>query len=128
MKIQDSALHEEKTSFHEDLAFFLFCVLFYLRMNIVKKWRMRTGHCNKPVRILHFEDAAYFNHVLDTDKALQTGIEELTAQVPNITEEDYIAGFLILLKNVGIELSEQEFRTLLLLRRRTDQMLLNKEE
>lgn len=88
---------------------------------------MRADHCKKPGRTLHFEDAASFNQALDTDKALQTGMQELAEQVPHITEADYIAGVLRLFGNAGLELSEQEFRTLLLLRRQTDQLLLREE-
>lgn len=88
---------------------------------------MRIGRCKKPVRILHFEDTAAFNHALDTDKTLQKGMQELAEQIPHITEADYITGVLRLFRNAGLELSEQEFRTLLLLRRQTDQFLLHKE-
>ena len=59
---------------------------------------MQIGRYKRPVRILHFED-----------------------------EADCIAGVLRLFRNAGLELSEQEFRTLLLLRRQTDQILLHKE-
>lgn len=88
---------------------------------------MRIGRCKKPVRILHFEDAASFNQALDTNKALQDGMQKLAEQAPYITEADYITGVLRLFRNAGLELSEQEFRTLLLLRRQTDQFLLHKE-
>ena len=88
---------------------------------------MRIGRYKRPVRILHFEDAAAFNHALDTDKTLQKGMQELAEQIPYITESDYIAAVLRLFRNAGLELSEQEFRTLLLLREKTDQLLLHKE-
>lgn len=85
---------------------------------------MRINHGKKPVRTLCFEDAAAFNHALDTDKALQNGMQKLAEQIPHITEADYIAGILRLFRNAGLKLSAQEFRTLLLLRKKTDQMLL----
>lgn len=68
-----------------------------------------------------------FNHALDTDKTLQKGMQELAEQIPHITESDYIAAVLRLFRNAGLELSEQEFRTLLLLREKTEQLLLHKE-
>lgn len=89
---------------------------------------MRINHGKKSVRTLHFKDAAAFNHLLDTDKALQNGMQELAEQIPHITEADYIAGILRLFRNAGLELSKQEFRTLLLLRKKTDQMLLETAE
>lgn len=89
---------------------------------------MKIGYSKKPVHTLRFEDAASFNQALDTDKTLQIGILELAEQVPHITEADYIDGVLRLFRNAGLDLSEQEFRTLLLLRRQTDQMLLEKME
>ena len=88
---------------------------------------MRIVRYKRPVRILHFEDAAAFNHALDTDKTLQKGMQELAEQIPHITESDYIAAVLRLFRNAGLELSEQEFRTLLLLREKTYQLLLHKE-
>lgn len=89
---------------------------------------MKIGRYKKPVRTLRFEDAASFNQALDTNQWLQTGMQELAEQVPHITEADYITGVLRLFRDAGLELSEQEFRMLLLLRRQTDQMLLHKEE
>ena len=54
-------------------------------------------------------------------------MQELAEQIPHITESDYIAAVLRLFRNAGLELSEQEFRTLLLLREKTEQLLLHKE-
>lgn len=89
---------------------------------------MRINHGKKPVRNLCFEGAAAFNHALDIDKALQKGMQELAEQILHIAVADYIAGILRLFRNAGLELSKQEFRTLLLLRKKTDQMLLETAE
>ena len=64
---------------------------------------MRINHSKKPVRTLCFEDAAAFNHALDTDKRLQNGMQELAEQIPYITEADYIAGILRLFRNAGVK-------------------------
>lgn len=88
---------------------------------------MRIGRCKKAERILHFEDAASFNRALDTNSTIREGLRKLAEQLPQITEADYVAGVLRLFHNAGLELSEREFRMLLLLRRQTDQILLQKD-
>ena len=61
---------------------------------------MEIEHGKKSAPALRFQDAASFNQILDTNQVLQAGIQKL---------------------------SEQEFRTLLAMRRQTDQMLLHRE-
>lgn len=51
---------------------------------------MRINHGKKPVCTLCFEDAATFNHALDTDKALQNGIQEMAEQIPHITDTFFV--------------------------------------
>ena len=78
----------------------------------------------KPVQTLGFADAARFNHVLDTDETLQDGMAELAVQLPHLTDEDYTARLLRLLHNAGLDITIEEFKTLLALRRQLDQRLL----
>ena len=75
---------------------------------------------------LHFEDAARFNWVLDTNQELQEGMTRLAEQFPNLTEESYTHKALELFRKAGLELSAEDLKMLLALRRETDQMLLRK--
>lgn len=88
---------------------------------------MKIGHGKRSATALRFQDAASFNQLLDTNRTLQAGLQELAEQIPDITEADYIARVLRLFRSAGLELSEQEFRTLLAMRKQTDQMLLHRE-
>ena len=88
---------------------------------------MKIGHGKRSAAALRFQDAASFNQLLDTNRTLQAGLQELAEQRPDITEADYIARVLRLFRSAGLELSEQEFRTLLAMRKQTDQMLLHRE-
>lgn len=80
--------------------------------------RRKTEH------MLGFADAERFNRVLDTDRSLQEGMAELAAQFPELTEQDYTARLLCLLHNSGLDITIEEFKTLLALRRQLDQRLL----
>ena len=88
---------------------------------------MKIGHGKRSATALRFQDAASFNQLLDTNRTLQAGLQELAEQIPDITEAEYIARVLRLFRSAGLELSEQEFRTLLAMRKQTDQMLLHRE-
>ena len=88
---------------------------------------MKNENDKKSAPALRFQDAASFNQILDTNQVLQAGIQKLSEQISYITEEEYIARILRLFRNAGLDLSEQEFRTLLAMRRQTDQMLLHRE-
>lgn len=85
---------------------------------------MKTNRQRKPEQTLGFEDAARFNRVLDTDETLQGGMAELAAQLPHLTDEEYTARLLCLLHNAGLDITIEEFKTLLALRRQLDQRLL----
>lgn len=82
----------------------------------------------KPEQTLGFEDAERFNRVLDTNETLQDGMAELAAQLPHLTDEDYTARLLRLLHNAGLEITVEEFKTLLALRRQLDLQLLREED
>lgn len=71
---------------------------------------MRRTRRHKPQRTLHFEDAARFNYVLDTDEELQNGMTELASEFPRLTEEEYTEKFLRLLRCAGLDLSAGELK------------------
>lgn len=48
---------------------------------------MKRYRHKKHGRILHFEDAAHFNYVLDTDEELRNGMTELAMEFSSLTEE-----------------------------------------
>ena len=83
------------------------------------KWFRR-----KKNQSLHFEDAAHFNWALDTNQELREGIAKLAEQFPCFTEEEYTQKALQLFRRVGLELTGEELKMLLALRRETDRMLL----
>lgn len=73
------------------------------------------------------EDAARFNWALDTDRELQAGMAKLAEEYPNLTEESYTQNVLELFRKAGLELSMEDLKILLALRRETDCMLLRKK-
>lgn len=70
------------------------------------KWFWKSREKRAP---LEFEDAVCFNWALDTNRELQEGLLEL-------------------FRRAGLELSADELKILLMLRRETDCMLLRKEQ
>ena len=76
----------------------------------------------------HFEDAARFNWALDTNQELRDGIAKLAEQFPNLTEEEYIQKVLELFRRAGLELTGEELKMLLALRKETDRMLLRRTQ
>ena len=81
----------------------------------------------KGKRKIGFSDSARFNYELDTNQKLKRGLEALAEQMPHITQEKYRARMLELFKESGLELDEKELEMLLLLRMKTDQMLLTQK-
>lgn len=81
------------------------------------KWFWKSREKRAP---LEFEDAVCFNWALDTNRELQEGLLKLAEQYPHLTEERYTQRLL--------ELSADELKILLMLRRETDCMLLRKEQ
>ncbi|HIR03921.1 MAG: hypothetical protein U0M23_02490 [Acutalibacteraceae bacterium] len=88
------------------------------------KWFRRK----KKNQSLHFEDAARFNWALDTNQELRDGIAKLAEQFPNLTEEEYIQKVLELFRRAGLELTGEELKMLLALRKETDRMLLRRTQ
>ena len=89
------------------------------------KWFWKSREKRAP---LEFEDAVCFNWALDTNRELQEGLLKLAEQYPHLTEERYTQRLLELFQRAGLELSADELKILLMLRRETDCMLLRKEQ
>lgn len=85
---------------------------------------MKTVFRKKRARSLRLEEAVKFNHLLDTNQALQRGLEQLALAYPYLEEKSYIERALQLFREAGLDLSAEDFRVLLTLRRQTDQLLL----
>ena len=73
---------------------------------------------------LDFSDVARFNYELDMNKRLRAGIDELDRHFTELTEKEYRTRMLALFAEEGIEMSLKELDMLLVLRMKTDQMLL----
>ena len=78
----------------------------------------------KEKRSIGFSDSAMFNYELDTNEELKKGLAALSEQIPYISEEEYRERMLALFRQSGLELSGKELEMLLLLRLKTDQMLI----
>ena len=78
---------------------------------------MKTVFRKKRSKSLGFEEAAKFNHLLDTNQALQRGMEQLALAYPYLEEKVYMEKALQLFREAGLDLSVEEFRILLTLRR-----------
>ena len=78
---------------------------------------MKTVFRKKRAKSLGFEEAAKFNHMLDTNQTLQRGMEQLALAYPYLEEKVYIEKALQLFREAGLDLSVEEFRILLTLRR-----------
>lgn len=75
---------------------------------------------------LGLEEAAAFNTALDTNERLKRGLDDLADAYPNITQDEYVDEMLRLFKEAGIFLTRDELEKLLMLRRQTDLLLLDK--
>lgn len=73
-----------------------------------------------------FDKAAKFNYELDTNEELQEELKKLALCRNDITRTEYLSKILSLFRKEGLELSLKEFDLLLLLRTKTDQILLEK--
>ena len=78
-------------------------------------------------RLLDFEDVAAFNEVIDSDTQLKAGLDRLARNYSEMTKQEYMDEMLLLFNEAGIFLTRSELEKLLLLRRQTDIMLLEKE-
>lgn len=74
-----------------------------------------------------FVAAARFNAVMDNSQRLNDGLLELTKRYGSLTEQEYIQEMLGLFREAGLDLTADELNTLLMLRMKTDQMLLKEK-
>ncbi len=75
-----------------------------------------------------FDKVAKFNYELDTNEKLKEELKKLSLCRSDITKAEYMSKILLLFKNEGLDITLKEFDMLLLLRTKTDQMLLEKSE
>ena len=93
-------------------------------VNGVKWWFQKKKEKKDPLK---FEDAARFNWALDTNRELQDGMAKLAEEFPHLTEDIYTQKALELFRKAGLELSAEDLKMLLALRKETDSMLLRKK-
>ena len=75
-----------------------------------------------------FDKVAKFNYELDTNEKLREELKNLALCRSNITRAEYLSRMLALFGKEGIDITLKEFDMLLLLRTKTDQMLLERNE
>ena len=78
-------------------------------------------------KTLSFDDAAKFNWELDTNAELRQKLDELAKQYSNLSEKEYRRKLLLLFRKNGLIIDSDQLEMLLILRRKTDQMLLRQE-
>ena len=74
-----------------------------------------------------FADVAKFNWEADTNAILRQKLNELAKQYINLSEKDYRKKLLMLFREQGLDIDADQLDMLLLLRQKTDQMLLQQE-
>lgn len=75
-----------------------------------------------------FDKVAKFNYELDTNERLKEELKQLALCRNDITRTEYLSRILSLFSKEGLELTLKEFDMLLLLRTKTDQALLERNE
>ena len=78
-------------------------------------------------RTLSFDEAAKFSWELDTNAELRQNLDALAKQYTNLSEKEYRRKLLLLFRENGLVIDSNQLDKLLLLRQKTDQMLLNRE-
>lgn len=76
---------------------------------------------------LTFEKAAKFNYELDTNEKLKTALKNLSLRRGEMSRKSYLTELLALFNEEGFDLSLKEL-DMLLLRKKTDQMLLEQAD
>ncbi len=75
-------------------------------------------------RKLTFDRTAKFNYELDTNERLKTALKNLSLRRGEMSKKRYLTELLALFNKEGFDLSLRELDMLLLLRKKTDQILL----
>lgn len=75
-----------------------------------------------------FDKATRFNYELDSNERLRTALKDLSLAQSEISKKKYLSELLRLFRQEGLDLSLKELDMLLLLRQKTDQLLLSKDE
>lgn len=73
---------------------------------------------------LTFAETAKFNYELDTNEKLKTALKNLSLRRGEMSKNRYLAELLALFNDEGFDLSLKDLDMLLLLRKKTDQILL----
>ena len=73
---------------------------------------------------LSFAETAKFNWEADTNAVLRQKLNELAKKYPTMQEREYRAELLRLFREQGLDINAEQLDMLLLLRQKTDQMLL----
>lgn len=73
---------------------------------------------------LNFAKTARFNYELDTNEGLKTALKNLSLRRGEMSKGSYLTEMLALFNREGFDLSLKELDMLLLLRKKTDQILL----
>lgn len=79
-------------------------------------------------RKLTFDKAAKFNYELDTNEKLKTALKNFSLRRGEMSKKSYLTELLALFNEEGFDLSLKELDMLLLLRKKTDQILLETDE
>ena len=77
---------------------------------------------------LTFDKVAKFNYELDTNEKLKEELKGLSLCRNDMTKTEYLSRILLLFREEGLDITLKEFDMLLLLRTKTDQMLLEKNK
>ena len=75
-----------------------------------------------------FEQAARFNYELDRNDKLKTALKNLSLRQNKMSKQKYLSEMLELFHKEGLQLSLKELDMLLLLRQKTDQILLGEKD
>ena len=79
-------------------------------------------------RKITFEQAARFNYELDRNEKLKTALKNLSLRQNKMSKQKYLSEMLELFHKEGLQLSLKELDMLLLLRQKTDQILLGEKD
>ena len=75
-----------------------------------------------------FDTVAKFNYELDTNEKLKEELRTLSLCRNNISKAEYVSRILSLFRDEGLDITLKEFDMLLLLRGKTEQMLLEQNK